>query len=243
MLLRTELSEGRFDIGAQIPTERELTERFAVSRITIRQAIDSLVQEGVLMRQQGRGTFVLAPPPRSTVTEFAGTLDVIETLGQSTDVRVLSTEYVPCPSRIAQDLRIETPQVHLLKVLRVRSSRGEPFEHLTNWVSPILSTQINPAELERRSLVSLLKERGVKVDAADQIVSATLTTPEVSEFLETPVGSPLLQGHRIYYAGGTPVMVLESLYRPDRYAYRVRLSAADPLLSEVWVSQTGQPRP
>ena len=241
MLLRTELAEGRVEVGAKIPPEHDLMQRFSVSRITIRQAIDSLVQEGILVRKQGRGTFVLEAPRRNTVTELAGTLNAIETLGENTDVSLLGAVYVTCPPRIAQTFKMAPPMGTVLKVTRVRSSNGEPFEYLTNWIAPDWTSRINLDELRHKSLVSVLKRLGAQLDSADQIISATLTSPEVSECLGAPVGSPLLQGHRIYYAGGVPVMVLESLYRPDRYAYRVRLSAAEPLLSEVWVTSMTNP--
>lgn len=242
MLLRTELAEGRFEVGAQIPPEHDLMQRFAVSRITIRQAIDSLVQEGVLIRKQGRGTFVLEAPRRNTITELAGTLDAIETLGESTDVRLLGAAFVACPARIAQAFKIAEPESTILKVERVRSSNGEPFEHLTNWVAPEWASRVNLDELKHKSLVSVLKRLGAQLDSADQIISATLASPEVSECLGSPIGSPLLQGQRVYYGGGVPIMVLESLYRPDRYAYRVRLSATEPLLSEVWVTSVNNRR-
>ena len=73
-------------------------------------------------------------------------------------------------------------------------------------------------------------------DGADQTITATLATPEVSYLLDTPVGSPMLKGYRVYYLTGKPIMVLESLYRPDRYAYRVRLSAKSPQLAGVWLA-------
>lgn len=239
MSLRTELAEGHYEVGAQIPPEHHLMQRFSVSRITIRQAIDSLVQEGILIRRQGRGTFVLDTPLRNTVTELAGTLGAIETLGNNTDVRLVGATYDECPLRIARAFDLSQSGQTVLKVTRVRSSHGEPFEHLTNWVSPEWASRVNLDELKHQSLVSVLKRLGATLDSADQIISATLTSPEVSAYLESPVGAPLLHGYRVYYAGGVPIMVLESLYRPDRYAYRVRLSATEPLLSEVWVNSSG----
>lgn len=234
-LIRTEISEGGFAVGEQIPAERDLLARYGVSRITVRQAIDSLVQEGILLKQQGRGTFVLGVPARDTMTELAGSLESIEELGKETDVRLLSASFVLCPSPIGRDLKTDAKE-HVLKVLRIRSSNALPFAYLTNWLAERWASQIDLNDLRQRSLLAQLRDLGTMPDSADQTITATLATPEVSQLLETPVGSPMLKGYRVYFHRGEPIMVLESLYRPDRYAYRVRLSAKSPQLAGIWLA-------
>jgi len=239
LVLRAEFASGQYEVGAQIPPEHDLMQRFGVSRATIRQAVDRLVEEGLLMREQGRGTFLVSPPVRETVTELAGTLGAIDSLARDTTVRLISAAYSAPPSRIARDLDVIPSNQPVLRVTRVRLTADEPFEFLTNWIAPPWATTINLDELKKLSLVQLLRSLGVLLDWADQLISATLASPDVSEHLNVAVGSPLLQSYRIYYAQGKPVMVLESLYRPDRYAYRVRLSATEPVLSDLWITPTG----
>lgn len=239
LLLRTEIAEGVYEVGTRIPIESDLGQRFSVSRITIRQAVENLVQDGILERKQGRGTFVLATPRRDTVTELAGTLDVVDSLAENTEVRLIATTFVVPPPSVARQLHMDrTMDDTALQVIRVRSAHGLPFEYLTNWVAPPWSTRVNLDALKVHSLVGALKQTGGALDAADQVISATLATPEIGTWLEAPAGSPLLKGYRVYYAQGQPLMILESLYRPDRYAYRVRLSLKAPQLSELWVGLT-----
>lgn len=234
-LIRTEISEGGFAVGEQIPPERDLQARYGVSRITVRQAIDNLVQEGILLRQQGRGTFVLGVPARDTTTELAGSLESIEVLGKQTEVRLLAAQFVLCPAQVSRDLGTDAKE-NVLKVNRIRSSNDLPFAYLTNWLSEHWASKIDLNALRQRSLLAQLRDLGAMPDSADQTITATLATPEVSYLLDTPVGSPMLKGYRVYYLTGKPIMVLESLYRPDRYAYRVRLSAKSPQLAGVWLA-------
>lgn len=239
LLLRTEIAEGVYEVGSRIPTESDLGQRFSVSRITIRQAVENLVQDGILERKQGRGTFVVSTPRRDTVTELAGTLDVVESLAENTEVRLIAATFVVPPTSVARQLQIDPLRDDTaLKVTRVRLAHGLPFEYLTNWVAPPWSSRVNLEALKVHSLVASLKQAGVTLDEADQVISATLATPETGVWLEAPAGSPLLKGYRVYYAQTRPLMILESLYRPDRYAYRVRLSLKSPQLSELWVGPT-----
>lgn len=232
LLLRTEIAEGAFRIGDQIPPERDLMERFQVSRITIRQAIDTLAQEGIVVRVQGRGTFVKNVPARSAVTELAGALETIESLGRETQVQLIAAAFVP-PPRSIRDVFGLAPSREVLKVSRIRSVDREPFAYLTNWMAHPWAHQIQLDQLKQRSLLAQLKDLDGAPDSAEQTISATLAVPEVAAHLGIPAGSPLLKGYRVYYRQGRPVMVLDSLYRPDRYAYRVRLSTHEPQLAGI----------
>src|SRR5690606_22705423 len=118
-LLLAEIVEGKYDVGSYIPSERELIDYFQVSRITSRKALDSLVAQGVLMREQGKGTVVVKSPVQRTVTQLMGTLESAFEMGEKTSARVLDAGYEQAGNVIAKSLDINAEDI-VLKVNRIR---------------------------------------------------------------------------------------------------------------------------
>ncbi len=223
-LLLAEITEGKYELGGYIPSERELIEYFQVSRITIRRALDILVAQGVLAREQGKGTVVAKNPAKQTVTQLMGSLESIVDMGEKTHARVLDAVYENAGKNIAQSLNVAAED-EILKVTRIRISNRGPFAYLNNWLKKSIGECLDLNSLAERPILSQLKEKKRMPQTADQVIRATLCPPDVAEALETHVGSPLLEVFRIYYLNGEPEMVLRSLYRSDRYSYKVHLSS------------------
>jgi GntR family transcriptional regulator len=216
LVLRDRLLAGSFAAGAQLPTEPELCEQFGVSRITLRRAVADLVEEGLLERVQGRGTFVTA---RAATQQPAGTRGYVEetrALSSDTTLRVLEFENLPAPGWVAGRLRL-LPGEPVQRSVRLRLRHGVPVVQLTTWVPRRWSETITRAELARRPMHELLTERGVRFGRVLQEIGAGLADPLQAQRLEVGVGAPLLTIDRVVHdAAGMPVEYVCIVLTPER---------------------------
>jgi len=111
-LLRGEIVAGRWAVDEKLPSERELCEAFDLSRTTVREAIDALVNEGLLRREKGRGTFVASPKiVEGLLQSPAGFTDSMEEQGYRVETEVLRIEIVPAPRIVLQELRLGSDEL------------------------------------------------------------------------------------------------------------------------------------
>jgi GntR family transcriptional regulator len=242
LVLKEQLAEGRHAPDTPLPGELELAQQFGVSRVTVRTALDRLAEEGLILRQRGRGTFVRpvsAPPPARA--ELSGLLENLLSMGLKTSVRLIDLATIPAPADVADALKLE-PGAPVQKAIRVRSLKGEPFSHITTFVPDSIARAFGRKELTAKPMLALLEEAGVKVSGADQTISARLADHTVAPLLEVELGAPLLAVTRVVYGEkGRPVQLLRGLYRPDRYEYHMHLTRSSGDTPRVWVSRDPSP--
>ena len=124
------------------------------------------------------------------------------------------------------------------KAVRVRSTKEGPLSHITTYVPAEIARTFGRRELERKPILVLLEESGVKVGRAHQTISARLADVQVAKHLDVSVGSALLAVRRLIYDDqDRPVQWLHGLYRPDRYEYQMELSRVGSIDAKVWVSK------
>ncbi|KAI3596910.1 Transcriptional regulator, GntR family [Cupriavidus necator H850] len=244
VVLRQQIVEGRFGQGP-LPGEIDLAKQFHASRVTMRRVFDRLVQEGLVRRHRGLGTFVNPHPvrPAAAAGEERGTslLDNIIDMGQKTLVKVISIDEVHATPDVAESLQIE-PGDPVVKIVRVRHYRNRPLSHITVYLPADLGRPITRQSLEERPVLRLLEAGGVKLGRATQVLSARLADVVVAPLLDVPVGGALLAVRRVVKdAAGRPVQLLLGQYRPDRYEYRMELSPAGVDSANVWVESETRP--
>lgn len=205
--------------GSAAPSERELVHRFGVARMTVRQAMDALVVEGLLERIPGRGTFV-ARPRRIRTAVLSFTEDMARRgLRASSQTLVLRHEHAgPGVSR-ALGLREGDVVVHWK---RVRRADGLPMclEDI------YLSDTLVPGFLEGgtpESLYAELASRGMRPVWVEDTVTADVATPDEAVHLDLLGGSPVLRRQRRGLADDRVVEVSRAIYRADRYTLRLQL--------------------
>jgi len=222
--LREKISAGEYAINDALPPERELVETYQVSRMTIRQAILELVNEGILVRRKGIGTFV-APPkleqPLSSLTSF--TEDMAQR-GMKADSRIISfKEMLPDPT-IRKMLELSADDT-VFECVRLRLADEEPMALETTTLLASICPGLRAEALEHQSLYKLLAEQwDVQLDYATQSLEPILAPPYEASLLHVAPGSPLLLMHRITYdQNGRAFEHVKSLYRGDRYKFVTEL--------------------
>lgn len=220
--LRAEIESGELGEGEIIPSERELCEQHGVSRMTARQAVMELVNEGFLYRQQGRGTFVAGEEARrnkvqqeaARLTSF--TQDMRER-GMAVSSVVLKAELESAGPALARILQIAR-EGKIVRLKRLRNADGEPMALEVSHLIHDAVQNIPWGSLGERSLYEELDSAGVRVSRAEQSYEAALVGEEAAEHLGVPAGSPALLIERVTFdADDRPFEYVRSTYRGDRY--------------------------
>ena len=205
LILRDRILSGALGFGAKLPTENELAEYYAVSRV-----------------------------PAPVVADISGVLANIADMGRRTAVKLLSFDYVPAGGAVAEALGVDAETL-LQRSIRVRSVDRVPFSYLTTHVPESIALTFTKQELASRPLLELLERAGVKVENARQRIGAGLATPDVAQALNIRAGSPLIELVRVVFdQSGRAVEHLHALYRPDRYAFEMDLVRSGRTGTKAW---------
>jgi GntR family transcriptional regulator len=213
--LRRHISDGGIDPGNALPSERDLSEMTGMSRVTIRKAIERLIEEGLLFRRQGLGTFV-APRIEAQGSTLSGFSDDALRRGERPGVIWMFKNYASPTEDEAQALEIaQTTKVARLG--RVRLLGGEPLaiEHA------VVPARFLPVlEQIGDSLYAVLGMGGFRPITGRQRIRASLATPTEAAILSIQQNSEILRIERLTrLADNTPVEFTRSAYRGDRYDF------------------------
>ncbi|MFI6503009.1 GntR family transcriptional regulator [Nonomuraea typhae] len=207
--------------GSRLDNEIMLADRLGLSRPTIRQAIQYLVDKGLLVRKRGVGTQVVHGQVKRSV-ELTSLYDDLRRAGQEPATRVLTLEPRPVPGEIAALLGVEAGAEGLY-LERVRFASGEPLAVLHNWL-PLGLAPLKAAELEKRGLYELLRGAGVRMRVANQRIGARAASPSEAKLLGERRGAPLLTMVRTTYDDqGRAVEYGSHVYRASHYSLEVTL--------------------
>jgi GntR family transcriptional regulator len=218
-----DLATTRLQPGSAIPSERALIAEYGVSRITVREALGQLVNEGYLTRVRGKGTFVAHRPVQSTL-HLASFTEEMRAMGHvPTTVVLVREERIP-PADTAAALHLD-PEDTAYHLKRLRLADGAPVSIDDAW----LSRAAFPGLLEHDlagSVYSLAAERyGTPIDRAQQTVAADPAADDVATLLGTRTGAPVLVFDRVSFSGDVPVEHTRSWYRSDRYRVQMEVAA------------------
>jgi len=214
-------------VGQAIPSERELCEQFKVSRMTVRQAVDALVVEGLLERVQGRGTFV-AQPKVDLQLRLVSFPEEMRRRGLEPSLRVLAAERTTAPHPVADALDLPTG-VEVYYLRRLRLADGLPMAVEENWVPVGLVPGLLDGEAHP-SVYESLTARGLAPTWGEDTIEAVQLEPEVAGHLDIAAGSAGLRIRRRTFSGDLAVDYAVSIYRGDRYSLWVPVSAPGPTL-------------
>ncbi|MGW8566950.1 GntR family transcriptional regulator [Isoptericola sp. NPDC055881] len=221
-LVTTELA-----VGDAVPSERSLTDKFGVSRMTVRQAIDALVTEGVLERAQGRGTFVAAPRAdfEMRLTTFG---EEARRRGLRPGATVLRCEELPAPTVVAEALDRD-PGTAVHHVVRLRTADGKPLSVEESWIPVDLAPDL-VADGVPDSLYAALRERGLDPTWGEEVITAADATAEELDSLQMQGSRAVMRTARRTFGGDVALMYSRACYRGDRYSVVVPLREARPTL-------------
>ena len=205
--------------GSPAPSERELVHRFGVARMTVRQAMDALVVEGLLERIPGRGTFVARPRRvASRLTSFTEEMARRGLLGESQTLVARREQAGPGVAR-ALDVSEGDAVIHWR---RLRRADGTPMCLEDAYLNEVLIPGFLQTGMPT-SLYAALDARGLRPSWAEDSITADLAREDEAPLLEVGVGSPVLRHSRRAFSDEKVVEVSRSVYRADRFTLFVQL--------------------
>lgn len=214
-------------VGEAVPSERVLTEKFGVSRMTVRQALDALVADGVLQREQGRGTFVapLRTEFEMRLTTFA---EEARRRGMVPSTQVIDSDTLPAGRTVADALDIDPDDaVHYIE--RLRFTDGEPMGVERAWVPARLAPDLLDDGVPE-SLYGALRERGHPPTWGEDTITAAEASATEQTILAMTATRAVLRSDRTTYADEGVCMYSQMCYRGDRYSIVVALREPRPTI-------------
>lgn len=221
-LLKQEISQGMYE--DKIPTEYELMEQYDVSRSTVRQAVKTLVDEGVLEKKQGLGTFITVRPIEEWLGNLSSFFDIVHDMGMKPGIQLLERGFAAEPKEIGSTLGVEGQFYY---IHRLRTADGIPLVYEKQYYPLAIGKALDQYDLNNASTYDILETQLGEVlwEAKQQI---TCTTPTVEEKqhlgLDEATNHALLSERFVYNQNGDLVEYERNIYRADMYAFNINLT-------------------
>lgn len=216
--LRQQIENGQLEPGQKLPAEDELAAQFGVSRMTVRQGISDLIDEGVLYRRRGVGTFVAQFHVERDHNRLTNFLETAQAAGFAAEVRLLSREVVPARMTVAKALALQESEP-VIRIQTLRLANGVPITVYDEYVPYRLYPQLLQEDLRSRPAWQILESHGYTIKRAVQRVEARLADADIANLLEIEENAPILYKHRVIMSeDGAPVELILCHNRGDSYS-------------------------
>ncbi|MDO4489350.1 MAG: GntR family transcriptional regulator [Eubacteriales bacterium] len=214
------IQDGTYKKGEKIPSEDELGTMYSVSRVTVRKALDVLVQDGVLRRSHGLGTFVAnsifieSPYAQGSFTASC------KQQGVTPSTKILHMEKVEAKDKIAADMGIKKG-AHVYELRRLRLANGLASIYEIDYISCEMGDKLLSENLEDASLLAVIEKKcGMRYDGVQDMFDIAYATGETAKSLDCKEDTPLLCVYQKVYSTDKKVMYVNNQYiRSDRYKY------------------------
>jgi GntR family transcriptional regulator len=245
-IIAQRITRGEYPPGAQLPPENELSRELGVSRVTVREALRVLADQKILIKIQGRGTFVadnpgIVQPARS----FTGYLEDLYDQLERVSVKHIEIATVPVTDEVREKLSLPEGETEVVRIKRIRHVDDEPYAFTINVLPAGIGRHLNKDNLQRLPLVRILEEDlKIQITGADETIQAAAADNEVSDALDTPFLSPVMHVQRILFTGGDqPLQLGDCYYRADKYQYSVNLVRVQKKGKWSWSQKADVPSP
>lgn len=217
--IKQDVENGKWRVGQRIPAERELAEQFEVSRMTLRQAIQTLVDDGILERHVGSGTFVANRKVQEKMSGVTSFTDLMLSAGKTPSSKTISY-HVTTPSQSEiERLQLKKDQ-KVLRMERIRYGSDMPICYEVTAVPADLIEDFSKEEVTSSLYKTLEVKVGLYPGRAIQTVSAMSASEKIAEYLEIRRGEALLRLRQIsYLQDGRPFEYTHTQYVGDRFEF------------------------
>lgn len=220
-LLKQEIADGAYQ--EKVPSERELMERFAVSRTTIREAINHLVNDGILEKIHGKGTFIKR---NKQVHEWLHAIhsltDTVKGMGMKPGSKLLFSGVVDPPELVASYMKKD--RLHLIK--RLRTADGEPIAIESHYYDPKLGAALEKYDLHNITIYDVLENNlNVTMHEAEQAITCKPLQNDDANQLALAAGvNGLFVDRLIKDPSGQPIEYYTSVVKPEMYVFRLKMT-------------------
>jgi GntR family transcriptional regulator len=226
------LKSGRYPVGARMPTEGELSTQFGVSRVTIRRALDMLVQDGYVESRQGSGYRVITLSPASDTCLTSFTDQMLRAGHEPTTILLAIETFSPGVPELAS-LPPAMSGMAITRVRRLRKVDGQPRMLVVTYAPAQLLAGATPADFPEsgpgQSILRILAGRfGLEWSAACEDISPIIADAEIAQVIGMPVGTPLLRQACSAFAEDGSTVFHEDVYRTGAVSFNLTRQARIP---------------
>ena len=222
--IRSGIAEGKYSPGTRIPTEAELETVYGVSRITVRKALELLVNEGAITRRRKVGSFVSEKKMIRYLDKCMSFTQMCQRNGSVAGAKFLSAELVPVWPALARELELGKGEDRVLCVRRLRMCNKVPVTIEENYFSRAYSFLLSE-DLEG-SLYEILADHGIKTGNSEKVLGICYAGKEEAELLNVSEGDALIQMQDLLYdVDGKPIFSGKEIVEAGRFEYRIHQEA------------------
>lgn len=217
------IETGGLQPGDAIPSERELGEKFEISRMTVRQAITNLANERILYRVKGKGTFVMEPKLEQSLQGLTSFTEDMKARGMKASSKLISFELISADRELAKQLNMEEGGP-IYEIKRIRLAEEIPMALERTYINAHIVTGVTE-EIVRSSLYQYIENTlNLKIGSGLQLIEASLANSEEQKHLQITEETPiLLMERKTCLEDNTAFEIVKSSYRADRYKFMVNL--------------------
>lgn len=216
--IKEEIDEGIWKIGQRLPSERTLSENFEVSRMTLRQAITLLVEDGILERRVGAGTFVASRRVQEKMRGTTSFTEIIRSQGKEPSSKLISYEKVTPNSREVEHLQL-SPKDKIIRMERVRYADGIPVVYEVASIPEKIISPFSQDEITEH-FFQTLTSNGYEISKSRQTISAKLASKNIANYLEIEQGAAILALTQVsFFTSGQPFEFVSSQYVGQRFEF------------------------
>lgn len=228
--LGKQIEEGKYPVGTKFPSETELCKTYQVSRGTVRESLRMLIQQGILSREQGRGTYVIGKKQKiaQNAQRLMGFTELMKRYNKKPSAKILKLKTVKPDKKIQTLLELKDSE-KVVEIDRLRFGDDEPLiiersHYVYGYFYPLLEF-----DLEKESIYDMLhRETGLHLGDARQTIEAVSAAPADAVLLNVRPGDALLLIKRlIKIKDGRFIQYSEDLYRSDKLNFTIRTSDYD----------------
>ena len=222
--IRARIVQGIYSCGEAIPTELLIQDEFEVSRETARKAVSVLINEELIVKVRGKGTFVAQPKVVHRIGSVYGSSEEIKARGLVPSTKILGIDRFAPPHNIQKEMQL-SKTAEVVKATRLRFANNKPAAILTSYLPNDLIPGLSASKFLNGSLYKTLeKVYKLSIRDADEIIEAGIVDNEEAGYLEIEKNTPVLVVNRITYLENNRVIEkLKALYRSDIFKYQVKL--------------------
>ena len=215
-----QIETGVFEVGQRLPSERVMAEQFGVSRMTLRQAVTSLVEEGILTRYVGSGTFVASDRVREKMRGTTSFTEIIQNLGKTPSSKVLSYQKTKANEVECDKLQLKKG-AQIIRMERIRYADELPICYEVASIPYRLIEDFAKNDIANH-FYDTLANAGKKIGRSEQIISAKIVNKEIANFLSIKQSSAILALTQVSYFANTdetPFEYVLSQYVGERFEF------------------------